>query len=705
MFKNTLLTVTLVLLVVVGIGCRNKPPQIPVKPAGPTQVNLGDSAVYASVTTDPNRDRVLYIWDWADGRFDTTALMVSGDTVRATHRWDSIGTYPIRVRAKDDKGNFSIEWSDTLIVTVAIGVNQKPTVAAPIGPDSGWVGEWQVFKTVAVDPNGDSVKIKFLWDEGQTSLVSALVASGDTVVDSVKYFYRGIKNIRCVAWDKAGLMSDTSPAKVFNARQENTAPYTPVISGPSRGIPAGPYYRFYVRAVDPQGDRVRYKFFWGDGSSSEWTPLTISGALGIDSVRFLQPGTYYIKAVAQDSFGLVSETSAAKVFTVVEEGNVIWALRAEEFISSPALGQVTKGSELRPALIIGGTDNILHAYDLYQAETLYRASDITWDEFHSSPAVGSDGTVYIGNENGRFYAFTTNGTAKWAFPETLTQDPFATSAAIDGNTIYIAGEDGYLRKLQDNGTGYAELWNYYIGNDINASPVITPDGSVVVVDDSGYVNCLNSSGGLSWRYLLNTGVVSSPAVDGNGNVYVGTDQGDLIALSAQGALLWTYHVPTQYNDINSSPVIDQDGNVYFGCENGRLYKLNSNGQLAWEYDFGTGVSISSTPLLTADGVIYIAATVDTVTEKLWAINLDGNLRWELPLQASGVQRRGGQPRRLAIDLFPSPVVDQYGIVYIATPSGYVYAIAGRSGGYLMPSSWPMFRHDQRHTGKFGAQFR
>ncbi|MCL6465260.1 MAG: PQQ-binding-like beta-propeller repeat protein [candidate division WOR-3 bacterium] len=705
MGKKSVLAVVLMAVIVIGVGCRNKPPQIPVKPIGTALVNLGDTAQYRSVTTDPNRDRILYIWDWGDGKFDTSALLPSGDTIVARHLWEAIGTYPVRVRAKDDKGNFSAEWSDTLLVQVILGENLPPVIGAPIGPDSGWVGEWQIFKAVATDPNGDSVRIKFLWDEGQTSLLSPLVASGDTVTDSVKYFYRGIKNIRCVAWDKTGLISDTSPVKVFTALQTNTAPPAPTLRGPNRGIASGPYYRFYARTIDPQGDRVRYKFIWGDGRESEWTPFQTSGGIGMDSVRFTQTGTYRIRAIAQDSLGLVSETSAVKSFTVVGEGELLWGLPAEEFVSSPAFGQAVRGSEFRPALIVGGTDERLYAYDPYQAETLFVSAEGvgTWEEFLSSPAIGPDGTIYIGNENGRFYAFNTSGNIKWGFPDTLTQNAFSGSAAVDGNIIYIAGEDKTLRKLQDNGTSWTEIWNSPLPTDANSSPVILPDGRVVVVDDSGYVTCVSANGSLSWQTLLDAGVTSSPAVDQNGNIYIGTDQGDLISLTSDGNRRWTYHVSGEFNDINSSPVIDNDGNIYFGCENGRVYKLNPAGSFEWDCEVWPNASLSSTPLLTADGVLYIAGAADTTTEKIAAININnGTKLWETTLTLSTDHKgSGSKPRRLFIDLFPSPVLDQYGIIYIATTRG-IFAVAGRPNGYLMPSAWPMFRHDIRHTGKFGA---
>ncbi|MEN9978780.1 MAG: PQQ-binding-like beta-propeller repeat protein, partial [candidate division WOR-3 bacterium] len=709
MVKKLGVIIILAGMIIAGAGCRNKPPSIPAKPAGPVVLSPGDSGVYRSVATDPNKDRVLYIWDWADGSADTTGLKRSGDTVFVSHSWSSEGIYAVRVRAKDEKGDFSPEWSDTLQVEVRFGANRAPVVGAPVGPDSGWVGEWQVFRAVAVDPDGDSVKIKFLWDEGQTGLVSPLVGSGDTVVDSVRYFYRGFKNIRCVAWDQEGLMSDTSPVKQFYAMQENTAPYLPVVRGPARGVANGPYYRFYASAADPQGDKVRYRFIFSDGTVSSWTPLGPSGHWGMDSIRFSQPGTYYVRAVAQDSLGLDSDTSAPKVFEVVNEGNVLWQVMIDEFVSSPALGAVNTGREMRPAVIVGGTDARIFAFDAYQAETLFiQTGDGTWEEFCASPAVGTDGTVYIGNENGKLMAFSASGNLKWAFPETLGSEPVNASVALDGNFIYVAGIGKQIYKLQDNGTGCSVVWSYPLSEEVYSSPAVMPDGRVVVIDDSGYVYCLTADGALSWRYFADASVTSSPAVDNQGNIYFGTDQGDLIALSASGGFSWRYHVSDTMNDILSSPVIDQSGNIYFGCNNGYLYKVNASGGLEWRCLVQANASLTGSPALTADGLVYILSPVDSVTEKLVAVNAgSGVVQWETMLSRTVL--RGGSvkphPRRLLVDILPSPVIDRYGIIYITTENGGIYAIAGRPQGTLMPGDWPMFRHDVRHTGKFGSQWR
>jgi outer membrane protein assembly factor BamB len=160
-------------------------------------------------------------------------------------------------------------------------------------------------------------------------------------------------------------------------------------------------------------------------------------------------------------------------------------------------------------------------------------------------------------------------------------------------------------------------------------------------------------------------------------------------------------------DIISSPVIDQNGNIYLGGNDGYLYKINSSGNLDWRTQIQANATLTGSPALTADGMVYILSPVDSVTEKLVALNTgSGAVVWEKLLYQTGFGRGGKkpQPRRLLVDLMPSPVIDRYGIIYVATENGSIYAIAGRETGTPMPSDWPLFRHDAKRSGKFGGQW-
>jgi outer membrane protein assembly factor BamB len=139
----------------------------------------------------------------------------------------------------------------------------------------------------------------------------------------------------------------------------------------------------------------------------------------------------------------------------------------------------------------------------------------------SSPAIGSDGTIYVGSDKEDVFAYSADGTRKWVFP---TRGPVRSSPAVaaDG-TIYIGSNDSGLYALNPDGS----LKSLFVANAaITSSPAIKADGTIYFatgvplheVQDYPYVNgppalyAVNSSSGLAatvWtkfrRDLLNTG--------------------------------------------------------------------------------------------------------------------------------------------------------------------------------------------------------
>ncbi len=88
----------------------NNPPIKPDKPSGPTKVRLGVVYTYTAVTTDPDNDKISYLFDWGDGTTSGwTEFVPSGTNASASHVW-SENSYGIRVKAKDEHDAES-EWS------------------------------------------------------------------------------------------------------------------------------------------------------------------------------------------------------------------------------------------------------------------------------------------------------------------------------------------------------------------------------------------------------------------------------------------------------------------------------------------------------------------------------------------------------------------------------------------------------------------
>ena len=103
----------------------NSPPAKP-SISGPTTGRPGISYTYTATTTDPDGDKIYYMFDWDDGTVSGwLGPYNSGQTVSASHVWNSKGTYSVKVKAIDDPngdgdisdGSESV-WSDPLPVSM-----------------------------------------------------------------------------------------------------------------------------------------------------------------------------------------------------------------------------------------------------------------------------------------------------------------------------------------------------------------------------------------------------------------------------------------------------------------------------------------------------------------------------------------------------------------------------------------------------------
>lgn len=96
----------------------NKPPNKPTitgPPTGETEV----SYTYTAITTDPGEDQISYFFDWGDGtNSGWTDPIASGQTTTETKKWNEIGDYQVKVKARDVPSLEESEWSDPLSVSI-----------------------------------------------------------------------------------------------------------------------------------------------------------------------------------------------------------------------------------------------------------------------------------------------------------------------------------------------------------------------------------------------------------------------------------------------------------------------------------------------------------------------------------------------------------------------------------------------------------
>jgi outer membrane protein assembly factor BamB len=333
--------------------------------------------------------------------------------------------------------------------------------------------------------------------------------------------------------------------------------------------------------------------------------------------------------------------------------------------------------------------------------------------FVSSPAIGADGTVYIGSESespssSRVFAINpATGIRKWTFlvPDWVDSSP----AVAEDGTIYIGCWDGRLYALRSTGS---LKWTYETDNFIYSSPAIGMDGTIYVGSGDGNLHAINPDGTIRWVYPTLDWVDSSPAVGPDGTVYVGSWDNSLYAISADGDLVWSFATE---GPVVSSPAVGEDGTIYVGSDDGYLYAIGSDGSLDWRY--ATGDSVEGSAAIGADGTIFVGS----LDGYMYAINPDGTLQWRYFLSfaivSSPAVRADGSIVFGAGDntitclssagdfewayetgdwVDSSPAIAADGTIYAGSFDNHVYAINGDQA--LADSRWPQFHLDSRRTG-------
>ena len=93
-------------------------PDKPSKPSGETKGKVGIEYTYTTSTTDPDGQQVFYKWSWGDGtESDWLGPFDSGITSSASHKWNSAGSFSIKVKAKDTQNQES-DWSYPLNINM-----------------------------------------------------------------------------------------------------------------------------------------------------------------------------------------------------------------------------------------------------------------------------------------------------------------------------------------------------------------------------------------------------------------------------------------------------------------------------------------------------------------------------------------------------------------------------------------------------------
>ncbi|MBI4721943.1 MAG: PQQ-binding-like beta-propeller repeat protein [Candidatus Stahlbacteria bacterium] len=271
-----------------------------------------------------------------------------------------------------------------------------------------------------------------------------------------------------------------------------------------------------------------------------------------------------------------------------------------------------------PMLYLGN----MHKTRVYAFKDYMFFTDTVWtykpngstSYFHSSPAVGAigtDGAIYIGSEDGNVYALRQDGSVKWIFP---TQGAVFSSPVLSASgVVYIGSNDSSVYAI--NSTTGVQVWKCDLPIGVLSSPALSLDESVVYVasgseewftDDKARLYAISAvTGGINWEFDSATSKYCSPSVGTDGTIYIGSKSNNdskLYAVNPDGTQKWVSTV----DGGTSSAAISADGStVYTAC--GRINAINtSDGSIKWSKFWGSGMVDShyGGPILSSNNRLY-----------------------------------------------------------------------------------------------------
>jgi len=667
-----------------GKATPNRPPNKPDTPSGPLKGYIDISCTFTTSTTDPDRDRVAYRFDWGDGNIsDWTEFVSSGSSASKSHSYLTAGTYQVKAQAKDENGEIQEQWSDAHEITIsppaAIYVpDDYPTIQSAV--DAANPGDTIIVRdsiyTENISINKNHLTIKS--ENGAESTIIQPVDPDDNVF-KVTADYVNVEGFTIRESNSWGIFLDgVKHCNILNnnlidnsfgiilAHSTNNNLKNNHVNSKFRGVSL---HSSNNNVLENNNILNSWCGFLLDNSNSNIltkNTITLTKSESI-YLNLSNNNIIYLNDFKDDTNDVFSFESANLWNS---ERKINYAYNGDTYTNylgnywSNYTGNDINGDGIGDAPYFvdkyrdTDSDNypLTVSFDNYQIDEwpMFRCNsrhngystssapdtdDVLWTYqicggFQSSPAV-ANGMVYIGSNTGYVYALDAlSGDLIWSFA--IGSNVLSSPAVADGK-IYIGSDNGYFYALDAiNGD---IVWKYQTIGKIYTSPAVI-NGKVFF--GAGYRNCPTmvyaldaQNGNLLWQYSVssNAALISSPTI-ANGKVFFGSiwhDQSIYALDENTGKLIWN----TKINgNVFSSPAV-ANGMVYIGCgdwspggcypwEYGHtIYALDeSDGHIVWEYE--TGWCVVSSPAI-ADGKVFVGS----YDKYLYALDaLSGDLIWK-----------------------------------------------------------------------------
>jgi outer membrane protein assembly factor BamB len=224
--------------------------------------------------------------------------------------------------------------------------------------------------------------------------------------------------------------------------------------------------------------------------------------------------------------GTVRFTGGDDLYSATPAGEVQWRFRARGpfVISTPAI-------DSDGTAYLGSSDDYFYAV---AADGRMRWEIHTGDDVASTPAIGDDGTIYFGGDDMNVYAITRDGERRWRRD---LGGHIRAPIAIGRDGDVLVGVYGPRPRVVslDGETGEVR-WSFPVGLDeatergIASGPLVDADGNIYFGAHDSFVYSITREGRLRWVLRVGREIDAAPVLTPEGVLIVGSDDGVVYAI-------------------------------------------------------------------------------------------------------------------------------------------------------------------------------
>lgn len=277
----------------------------------------------------------------------------------------------------------------------------------------------------------------------------------------------------------------------------------PVLSGDGQLIV--PSYDHKLYSLNPTTGSENWNFV-GSTNRLIASPLVIQNMI-------YQPSS--------DGYVYVVDLTGKQVLPPMKTSGALWA----QPVTNPECG----------CIYVASMDHMVYSFDATTGNQLWVSQELG-GSMVDTPAVGTDGTLYVGTFGNEMIALDgTNGSIRWRF---TTQDWVWSGPALANDVLYFGDLSGYFYAL--NTSDGTSLWRIQPNNSIVDSPVISGD-NIYFTTEADTLYSVSTAGDIVYSKVIGGVIYSSPVIVGE-TILVAPTGFDalLVALTLDGNQKWTF---------------------------------------------------------------------------------------------------------------------------------------------------------------------